>query len=123
MSTSTGITLFRHAEDVEMYQAGETVFSAGDAGDRMYAVQSGCIDLIIGGRVVETVSEGGVFGEMSLIDGSARSATATAREASALVPITEQRFQFLTQQTPRFALEVMRVMARRLREANAATSA
>jgi CRP-like cAMP-binding protein len=68
--------------------------------------------------VLETVGPGGIIGEMALINTSARSASAIARTDSKLVPITAKRFQFLVQQTPFFALQVMEVMADRLRRMN-----
>ncbi|HEU5100134.1 MAG TPA: Crp/Fnr family transcriptional regulator [Roseiflexaceae bacterium] len=58
---------------------------------------------------------GGIVGEMALIDDRPRSATAVAATDCRLVPIDERRFTFLVQQTPMFALAVMRVMAERLR--------
>jgi CRP-like cAMP-binding protein len=59
--------------------------------------------------------KGGIFGEMSLIDDKPRSATARARTDCELVPIDEGRFLELVHQKPGFALEVMKVMAERLR--------
>jgi CRP-like cAMP-binding protein len=64
---------------------------------------------------VETAGPGAFVGEMALIDRQRRSASAVARTDCKLVRIDEQRFQFMTQQTPFFALEVMRTLVRRLR--------
>jgi CRP-like cAMP-binding protein len=64
---------------------------------------------------VEELGSGGVFGEMALIDTGTRSATAIAKTDCRLVPINERRFQFLVQQTPNFALQLMRIIADRLR--------
>ena len=52
---------------------------------------------------------------MAMIDGAPRTATAVARSDCKLFPVDEKRFQFLVQQTPYFAIEVMRVLAGRLR--------
>ncbi len=98
--------------------AGDTIFAEGDAGSLMYAVAAGEVEIRSGKKVLEVVDKGGVFGEMSLIDGSPRSATAIAKTDCQLVPIDERRFTFMAQQTPFFALEVMRLMAARLRKAN-----
>jgi CRP-like cAMP-binding protein len=118
MSATTGINLFRHSPEFETFQAGDRVFTTGEPGNVMYAVRSGQVDLLVGERVVETVGEGGIFGEMALIDKEPRSATAVARTACELVPVTGDRFKFLVQQTPGFAVEVLKVMTRRIREAN-----
>lgn len=56
---------------------------------------------------------------MALIDASTRSATAVARSDRELIPVDEKPFTFLVQQTPFFAIHVMRVLADRLRQANA----
>ena len=57
-----------------------------------------------------------MFGEMALVDSEPRSAEAVARTDCKLVPINKKRFAFLVTETPFFALEVMQVMANRLRK-------
>ena len=84
----------------------------------MFVVQSGEIEIRLGNRLLETLSEYGIFGEMALIGASPRSATAVARTDVKLVAIGERQFLFLVSNTPHFALNVMRVMARRLRATN-----
>jgi CRP/FNR family cyclic AMP-dependent transcriptional regulator len=61
-----------------------------------------------------------IFGEMALIDDGRRSAKAIAATDVALVPISELQFLLLITRQPAFALEVMRVLAHRLRAANKA---
>jgi len=65
------------------------------------------------------VEPGGMFGEMALIEHLPRSATAIAVSASRLSPIDQRRFLFLVQHHPFFALEVMQVLAHRLRQMDA----
>jgi CRP-like cAMP-binding protein len=117
MSAGTSF-LSRFAKDFKTVAAGDTVFREGDPGDVMYVVDAGEVDLVIRDQVVYTVGPGGIFGEMALIDRAPRSATALARTDCQLVPIDEKRFRYLVQQTPFFALDVMRVMAERLRRLN-----
>jgi CRP/FNR family transcriptional regulator, cyclic AMP receptor protein len=107
--------LFEHASDAKPVAAGTTIFNAGDERDFMYAVLEGQVDIIVNGRVVETVESGGIFGEMALICKDKRTATAIARTDAKLVAVDERRFLFLVQQTPNFALHVMRVLSDRLR--------
>lgn len=97
------------------HEAGEVIFAAGDPGDYMYVVRSGEIEIERDGTVVETLSGGGIFGEMALIDGSPRSATARAKTDAELAPINEKSFLFLVHETPFFAIAVMRTLAERLR--------
>jgi CRP/FNR family transcriptional regulator, cyclic AMP receptor protein len=95
--------------------AGEVLFKSGDAGDYMYLVRSGEIEIERDGKVIETLSAGGIFGEMALIDGSPRSATARAKTDAEVAPINEKSFLFLVHETPFFAIAVMRTLAERLR--------
>jgi CRP/FNR family cyclic AMP-dependent transcriptional regulator len=107
--------VLRNEPDARELAAGQTIFLAGDAGDCMYAVLDGEVELRKGERVLETVGHGGVFGEMALIDGAPRSATAMARTDCRLVAIGQRRFLTLVQQTPFFALQLMQVLTERLR--------
>ena len=109
------INLFQHSTDVEIFSAGQTIFGEGQAGDIMYVVQAGQVSIRYQGREIDVAGPGGIIGEMALIDDQPRSATAVATTDCRLVPIDERRFTFLVQQTPMFALTVMRVMADRLR--------
>jgi CRP/FNR family transcriptional regulator, cyclic AMP receptor protein len=97
------------------YKPGEIIFSAGDKGDKMYMIRTGEVEIERGGKIVETLSAGGIFGEMALIDGSPRAATARAKTACEVAPITEKSFLFLVHETPYFAIAVMRTLADRLR--------
>jgi CRP-like cAMP-binding protein len=81
----------------------------------MYVVLDGEIDVVHQGRVIETVAAGGLVGELALIDDGPRSADAVARTRATLAAVSRERFTFLIQQTPFFALHVMRVVAERLR--------
>ena len=112
------IHIFKSSPDAVEVAAGEVLFSEGDAGDVMFAVVEGEVELTHQGRMVEEVRGGGILGEMALIDTAPRSATATARTAARVVSIDQKRFTFLVHEHPTFALQVMRVMARRLRQAN-----
>ena len=110
------VNVFR-AEQSELvaFEAGQLIFSEGESGELMYVVHDGEVELHVKGRLVDTLGAGGVLGEMALVDHQPRIATATAKTACKLVPVTEKRFVFMVQQTPHFALQIMRVMADRLR--------
>ena len=116
-----GVKLDMFAAEAEprVCQAGETIFREYDMGAEMYVVLEGEIDLMIGSNVVETLGAGEPFGEMALIDQVPRTATAVSRTVSKLAVITERRFLFLVQTAPHFALQIMKVMADRLRKMNA----
>jgi CRP-like cAMP-binding protein len=99
---------------------GKTIFEEGDSGDEFFIVVRGQVEIRSGDRHFETLEADGIFGEMALIDDSPRSATAVALSDVTLAPIKENQFLFLVQNTPFFALSVMRVLARRLRRQNRA---
>lgn len=110
------VNLFKNTEDAHPYAAGATIFAEGDApGGLMYVVQEGEVDILVHGEPVEAIGPGAFLGEIGLVDKLPRSATAVARTACRLVPIDQKRFNFLVQQTPYFALEVMQTIAERLR--------
>lgn len=100
------------------FKAGETVVTEGEPAKEMFVVRSGKVAISVHGENVEEVGPGGMFGEMALIDHSPRSATIVAVEDSELVPINERLFVVLVQDTPFFALDVMRVLVERIRLMN-----
>jgi CRP/FNR family cyclic AMP-dependent transcriptional regulator len=100
------------------FQPGDTIFEEGAKGDTMFVIRSGEVTIERGGKVMETVPPGGIFGEMALIDGAPRSATARAKTECEVAPITEKSFLFLVHETPFFAIAVMRTLADRLRRLN-----
>ena len=113
--TAMKIKLFNNDTDYVSYPADQTVFREGDAGALMFAVIDGTVDIVIRGKVVETIEAGGVFGEMALIEERPRIATALVRTEAKLVTVDRKRFEFLVQQSPFFALQLMAIMAERLR--------
>lgn len=112
------INLFRHSTDAYDAAPGAILFAEGDAGDSMFAIVEGKVEVRVGERVVEVVGAGGIIGEMALIDTRPRSGSAVVIEQSRIVRVDEKLFVFLVQEHPTFALSVMRVMAERLRRAN-----
>jgi CRP-like cAMP-binding protein len=96
-------------------QAGHVIFAQGDPGDFMYVVVEGDVQVLIEGKAIERVGPGGIVGEMALIDAGARSATAITKTKCLVVAVDERRFKDLVGQRPDFALQVMRILARRLR--------
>ena len=112
------INLFKHATDAVTMSAGAVLFRDGEPGDVMYAVIEGRVELTHKGVVLDDIGPGGVVGEMALIDHEARSATATAQTDVRVVRIDEVDFTHLVQDHPTFALQVMAVMAERIRKIN-----
>ena len=114
-------TMFQHETDLMEIAAGRTLFKEGEQlNDTMYVLMSGTADILVNGRLMETATSGTVLGEMAMIDKGVRSATVVAKTDCKLVIIGRARFDFLVQQTPNFALGMMRVIADRLRRTDGA---
>lgn len=116
MTENIKFDILKHAGDPTVYKAGHVVFKKGDEGETMYVVAKGELDVVIEGKTVDKLVEGDLFGEMALIDKQARSADVVAKTDCEVIEIDERRFLFMTENTPRFALQVMRLVAQRLRE-------
>ena len=96
--------------------AGEVLFKNGDRGGTMYVVRSGTLTIRSGSVIYEDVGPGGMVGEMGIVESNMpRSAMVYARTPTELVEVDQQRFLDLVDETPSFALAVMRVLSRRLR--------
>jgi CRP/FNR family transcriptional regulator, cyclic AMP receptor protein len=107
------------ATEVVRLRAGDFLFKEGDNGDALYIVRSGSVRIISGDTVYETVTAGGVVGEMALVDkGMSRSASVIAATTAELIRIDVPKFLALVARAPDFALTIMRVAARRLRVMN-----
>lgn len=110
--------LFSRERNLVTLKPGEALFKKGDEARCMYAVLAGELRIGEENLVYENVGAGGIVGEMALIDKAPRSATVTAVTECTLAEIDEKRFLFLIQQTPSFALNVMRLLSHRLRRMN-----
>ena len=107
--------ILRNEPDIRPFRRGETIFKEGDPADCMFTVVEGAVEIQLRGTVLEHITAGGVFGEMALIDGLPRSATAVAVADCSLAAINEKRFLRLIEVTPRFALQIMQLISERLR--------
>jgi CRP-like cAMP-binding protein len=114
----TEFLLFRDAADAFDVPAGWVLFSEGQPGDVMYAIVDGQVDVTLHGQRLETLGPGTIVGEMALVDSSPRSTTAVATTPARIVRVDRRHFMFLVHEHPTFALQVMSVMAERLRRAN-----
>jgi CRP/FNR family transcriptional regulator, cyclic AMP receptor protein len=108
---------------INEYGVGEIIFEEGSTGRDLYVVLDGQVDIAkVGGAsktVIVTLGKGEFFGEMAVIDGSARSATAiSAAPNTRVMRINHARFVYLVSQQPAFALMIMDALSKRLRASN-----
>jgi CRP/FNR family transcriptional regulator, cyclic AMP receptor protein len=111
--------LFRNARSTTVLVEGAALFQQGDQGQTMYAIKRGRVAVVVNGKTVATLGEEEVFGEMALLDHAPRTATVVALEETELVEIDEAQFFILVRQNPHFALQLMRLLSERLRQADA----
>ena len=116
---SSILNLFRNAENTQTFAAGETIFTEGTPGREMYVVLEGNVNIRVGDKTLDVAGPGGIFGEMALIDSSARSATAIAKDNCTVALVDEIQFLRMMEQTPLFTLNVMQILAGRLRRMDA----
>lgn len=105
------------------FSPGGFVFRRGDPGDSIYIVAEGEVEIFLddslGERIVfETVKAGDFFGELSLLDGEPRSASAQALEATKALKVDRNDLALLFSRHPNAAMDVMAIIGRRLRVAD-----
>lgn len=108
--------LFRHDPEYIEIKEGDTLFKQGDLGEIMYVLIEGKAEITISGVLFGEYIQGSIVGEMAVIDGSPRYGTVTALTNCRFVKVDKKRFLFLIDETPGFAIEVIRIMAMRLKE-------
>ncbi len=111
---------------INEFDVDDVIFEEGSTGRELFVVLDGKIDIVkISGAsktVIVTLGKGEFFGEMAVIDGSSRSATAIASAPNTRVMrINHARFVYLVSQQPAFALMIMDALSKRLRASNAVT--
>ena len=94
---------------------GKQILQAGQTGLRMYAILEGKVTVTIGGRVVERLGPGGVFGEAALVEQSTRLASAVAESDCSLLAISRPAFMALVKLSPEFADAMLGSLAERMR--------
>ena len=109
---------------INEYDASEVIFEEGSTGRELFVVLDGKVDIVKNSgadkTVIVTLGKGEFFGEMAVIDGSSRSASAAAATpGTRVMRINHARFVYLVSQQPAFALMIMDALGKRLRASNA----
>ena len=101
--------------------AGDVLFNEGDKGDVMYLIRDGKVKITKGRgddeKVLAVLKEGDFFGEMAIIDGSPRSASATATTPVTMLVIDKETFKAKIKENPLIEY-VLETLSRRLRNAD-----
>jgi CRP-like cAMP-binding protein len=97
---------------------GTEILREGEFGDSLFVVANGSVRIHRENRELTVFRRGDCLGEMSLLDGSPRSASATAMEETTLLEIDQPNFYQVMEAYPEIMKEIVRLLTRRLREAN-----
>ncbi len=112
---STG-TLEKIKENTRIFVENEGAGGLFTKRPRMYLLLKGDVGLMVGNKTFGAVRHGEIFGELAVISGLARSATAMARSECSVFSLDEKQFLAALQKTPEFALMLMSIMGQRLRQ-------
>jgi len=129
-----GVQLFRALDDDDRralaasmdilpVERGHRLFSQGDAGDSLFVVQNGCVELFVQDHagqeiVLNHVESGEAFGELSLLDGRPRTASARVTEPGELLVLDRAELVALVRRIPDLALDLLAQMSRETRRAD-----
>jgi CRP-like cAMP-binding protein/RsiW-degrading membrane proteinase PrsW (M82 family) len=106
------------AQSRRKYQAGDLVFREGDAARHFYLVEKGRVQIIrdtdTGPVALSTIKEGEIFGEMALVQGEERSATAVCMTETILSSALSDHLESLISSNPDFASALIRTLVTRL---------
>ena len=113
---------------IRTFKAGTMIFAHGDAGDAMYIVDSGDVNIHLPGDSSNRISlkdlaRGEFFGELSLFDEKPRSASALATTDAVLLELDRDTLESYLERRPRAAMAILRTTSERLRETNILLSA
>jgi CRP-like cAMP-binding protein len=107
-----------------VYQNGAVIVHEGEPGNCMYVVQSGQVEVVREGggreRRLGLISEGGFFGEMAIFETEMRSATVRALGDARVLTIDKKALLRRIQEDPLLALNLLKTLSARLREARRA---
>ncbi|BDI14963.1 hypothetical protein ANSO36C_07650 [Nostoc cf. commune SO-36] len=114
LSPVVTVSIFQKQPDPKEFSAGQVIFEEGQSGNEMYGIIEGEVDIVVNGKVVETMETGEVFGVGVLVGVENRTYTAVAKVDTKLGFLDEKKFLFAVQETPVFALKVMKSYSERL---------
>ena len=102
----------------EEFDQNTLIFKEGDLGDCMYIIHQGDVKIHKGDTVLAILQEKEVFGELSLLDAEARSASATTNSPCILFSINQEPFYELIESRPEVARGFIKILCQRLRAQN-----
>jgi CRP-like cAMP-binding protein len=95
-----------------------SIFKEGQEGRSLYILVSGRVRVHLSDRDLAKLDKGACFGEMSLFDAEPRSATITTLEPCECLMLTQMQLYDAIDETPGIAVNIIRLLSRRIRELN-----
>ena len=99
------------------FELGQSIAIEGEGGLNFFVVDSGTADVTVGGKQVGTLGPGASFGEVALVDKSARSATVTATSRLRAFALPVWSFRSFAESRPSVTWKLLELLAERLRAA------
>ena len=100
------------------FPTNHTIFTEGKEGRSLYIVVSGRVKVHLEDRELARLQQGACFGEMSLFDAEPRSASVTTLENCECLMLTQMQLYDAIDETPEIAINIIRLLSRRIRELN-----
>ena len=106
----------------KVIQAGQSIFSQGEIGDRAFIVQEGEVNILkkndVEDLTIATIGKGGIFGEMALIDDKPRMASAIATELTTVIIVSREIFKDKLRKTDPFIKGLLNIFVDAIRRRN-----
>jgi len=111
-------SIFKTEPTRQTFTAGDVLIREGEANEMMFIILSGELEVRVAGKVVATLKEGDLFGELSMIDQEPASGDVVAVNEGEFVSLNEKRFVSVSQQNPFFMMGILRAVTAKLRAMN-----
>lgn len=96
--------------ELRKYEPGEVIVQQGDIGEEFFVIGKGLVDVEVDGELVNTLSEGAFFGEVSLVRGQPRNATVRAKTESACFVLSKDEFEKVMKSSSTFEEELRKAL-------------
>ena len=104
----------------QFFKKGDAIIQEGTASDCAFIIESGTVEVSKSDpdgerKILATLKENDIFGEMGLIDGLPRSCSVIALETCCITKLTKEAFDSLADHNPQALMPILKILAKRLR--------
>lgn len=101
---------------LQSFDVDAVICREGHSGIGLHIVETGEVEVSVGGEVRRQMGPGAFFGEIALLDGGRRSATVVARQPTTTISLTAWDFKALLDKHPEIGTKMLPELCRRLRQ-------